>query len=429
MDEKTRYKEQARSDRIKRREEAEEAQASHERARQRHEEREKRQPPVKTIEWLGARMQVLNPPEARKMLRRVKGPDDNIYYRDLVLFPDTLRGEEHAVFLLAKEPLAVETLALTRRLEGHPQLRIDGLICAAGLQARQVLVGDITRTWGQLHDAPEGDAAPVLAAFGPACADLVVLAAGSHAFTAGLDCDALIATDFHASAVLVRGPSRINCLVETGGDVFFPEELPRIDFHVANRDTDMGRVLFCQGGSHRWSTRTHRLEDIVRPEWLIHETAGPVRLMIDRVLALPRAAALLRPAGEIARIYADFPARLTQAMEEFATLLESGVRVSGVVGHGRAEFSLVTETIAGEPMRCRQLLRRIAKTSAVLARALQRLDDGRLWLHITHETSPRRERHVRWAELDEDDAEARTIKRALLDGMNGLRASYGRPAR
>jgi hypothetical protein len=75
-------------------------------------------------------------------------------------------------------------------------------------------------------------------------------------------------------------------------------------------------------------------------------------------------------------------------------------------------------------VRCRQLLQTIQKTDSVRARALQRLDDGRLLLHITHETSPRRDRHARWAELGDTDAEACAIKRALPDAIAALHNAY-----
>jgi hypothetical protein len=213
----------------------------------------------------------------------------------------------------------------------------------------------------------------------------------------------------------------VDALIEMGGNVFFPEEPPQIKFHVSR---GMGRVWFQRGASGGWFTPTHDMQDIVAPHFLGRDAHGFQCLLMAPVLALPSAARLLRSAEDIARVYADFPAQLAQAMKEFAVLLDAGVSGQPRLYRGKAEFSLVTETLNGQKVRCRQLLQIIKHTDYVRVRALQRLDDGRLLLHVMHETSPKRDRHVRWAEVDDHDAEACSIKRALLDAIGALHNGY-----
>lgn len=388
----------------------------------------RRPPPVAGIELAGQRLRVVNAYEAQRLLADVVDTDRERCYRierDQHLFPDPADAEDHLVFLVADAPLQVERLLVPRRLEGHPRLHVAGLICRGTLHAK--LVSTVS---GGAH-SPGDDMAgmrahgPCLVALGSAQVDVLRLGAGHHAFVGDLRSEALLAEQSGCS-VSINGAAVIGCLLDQGRGICFVVQ-PTIAIRL-NRgdDAESGHVIWRRRADYLTLLPSHRLEDVVRAELLERDARGHAQLVPPRLNAITGVAGLLRPAVDVATAHADFPARLAAAMAVLArTLVDEGVDAVAVPPRSTANhvaFSRVIVDFDGQPQACHELLRQVGRMTHIRLRALQPIAGGAIRLHIEHLTMPSRDRHQRWAALDDNDAEACAIKLALSCAIRRLLA-------
>lgn len=398
----------------------------------------RRYPPVSVVNWAGQRLRVLSREHAQAMLGHLRDLDHERHYdltNDEQRFPSPSCEEEHTVFLLAEKQLVVDKLVVPTRLPDHPNLRIDGLICADGLEAKWVLAEAAAIDRAPSHpDVPYGT--PIykngsfdglagmalhggghLVVLGSArIGELRLLTRGWHAFAKGLECDTLVCSDYR-DRILVHGPVRIDTLLSTaigpGNDVLCSEP------PIIGRQAGGARVIAVHGREVREIPSTHLLKDLVVPKLLITDAQGRTTLDGGQLLdLLPQS--MLRPEVQIATTYDGFASTLAIAMCALQTLIE----VSGMTRlqkQRHIEFAPRTEAINGQTMVCYELVIEIRNSRY---RALRHQDSGDIFLHLESLTSPKRLRHSRWAGVADDDREAQSIKLALLLAMDQLQSHY-----
>ena len=268
-----------------------------------------------------------------------------------------------------------------------------------------------------LHNEAGG---PWLIVDGPSELELLMLPAGEHAFTAGLTVDTLLARHYRCR-ILVRGRLEAACLIAAGGDVCLTEA-PRIEL-LATDDAspDRARIMSRHGRSYRFHPPTHLLDELVTAAWLRRDARGHARLALD-LTGLDGAQGLLRSRAEIDAVYEGFAGELAQAFDDLAARLRGAgpARLSAGFGHGPSDQASYEENAAG----ARELARQIGHSVDVRVRAMQPGPGAPISLQMEPLTAPVRERHVRLAKPDDDDAEARSMKRALRAALERLRRQY-----
>nr|WP_255469129.1 hypothetical protein [Achromobacter sp. UMC46] len=394
-------------------------------------ERARLAPAVASVAWQGLTLRVLNLAHAQALLGRIRDTDNGAYYALLdedaaARLPGT-EGQQW-VFLVADDPVRAKALALPAQLPGHPELRVAGWVFTAGLAADTLRVGvaadrhtSDTGTNGEtgaLEADPESGT--MLAVLGPARIGLLMLPAGRHAFTEGLDATAMLCRHYRCQ-VLVRGGLRAGCVIAAGNDVYCTDA-PHVDLLATDdADPNRSRVMSRHGRSYRFHPPTHGIEDIVAPRWLRRDARGAARLA-PHLADLADAQALLRPRGEVDGAYSGYPGELERAMDRLSALLRTAgpAQLSVRLGPGSANHARYSESPEG----ARELVRQIDHSEYVSISATQPVAGGTIALRVAHLTAPVRERHVRDARPENDDAEARMIKRALRDAIARLLAHY-----
>ncbi|MNV84420.1 hypothetical protein D3C71_1782920 [compost metagenome] len=109
-------------------------------------------------------------------------------------------------------------------------------------------------------------------------------------------------------------------------------------------------------------------------------------------------------------------------MERLSVLLRTAgpAQLSVRFGPSASNHAQYSETATG----ARELVRQIAHSEYVRISATQPGAGGAIALRVAHLSAPVRERPVRDARPEDDDAEARMIKRALRHAITGLLAHY-----
>lgn len=373
----------------------------------------RRTPPIDSIEWAGQRWRVINRAEANTLLASIRDTDRARYLdidAETGFFPAMDDETVHPVFLLADEPVRLSRAHLTAKLPGHAELHIDGLICRQGLTAIQ-------------FSTTAKEEGPGLYVLGPARIDKLVLAAGRHACTGGLQARVVVCSDYR-SALLLHGKVQIETLIGAGNDVYCLQA-PDIAQHATQPPRE-DRVMTRENGNYRFFTPTHLLHELLIPALLRDDERG--RRVLDPARLLTYAAAWTR--DDIGQVYSGFAGQLEQAFQQLPLLLQASGQAQLRAGSSAVDFAsfmVVTEPLDGAEQPCHQLLRQIGHSEYVQLRALQSVNGGPLQLHIEHLTSPRKTRHSRWAQLDAQDAEALSIKRGLLDAIERLSRHYQRP--
>lgn len=399
----------------------------------------RRSPPVSVVDWAGQRLRVLNREQAQAMLGRLRDLDQARHYdlvNDAQRFPSPRCEEEHTVFLLAEKQLVVDGLVVPTRLPEHPNLRIDGLICAAGLEAKWVRTeaAAIDRApsypgvaYGTPVDGNESSDGGLTGMALHAGGHLVVLGAarigelrlltqGWHAFTQGLECDSLVCSDYR-DRILVHGPLRIGTLLTTamgpGNDVLCSEP------PVIGRQAGGARVIALHGREVRHVLSTHLLKDLVAPQLLVIDARGRTTLDGSQLLDLPPQS-LLRPEVQIAATYDGFASALAIAMRALQSLLEAS-GMARLQKQRHIGFAPRTETMNGHTVVGYELAIEIQNSRL---RAVRHQDGGDIFLHLESLTSPKHLRHSRWAGVADGDREALSIKLGLLLAMEQLQSYY-----
>jgi hypothetical protein len=431
-DPRKRWREQQRAQRLEQADDqraAFEAQAARQRA---WAERARQPAALARVAWQGLTLRVVNLAQAQTLLSRIRDTDNGVYYTLLdeaaaALLPD-IAGQQW-VFLVADAPVTATTLDLPAQLPDHPALRVAGWVFTAGLDADVLRVGNAANP--DLASESEANTGPdtgpdtrsgtMVVALGPARAGLLMLPAGRHAFTEGLDATTLLCRHYRCQ-VLVRGALRADCLIAAGGDVYCTEA-PHIGL-LATDDVDRNRsrVMSRPGRSYRFHPPTHALEDIVAPPWLRRDARGHARLA-PRLGGLADAQALLRPRKEIEGVYEGFTAELEHAMQTLSALLRTAgpAQLSVRFGPSPSNHARYCENAAG----VRELVRQIDHSEYVRISATQPGAGGAIALRAEHLSAPVRDRLVRDARPEDDDLEACMIKLALRDAIARLLAHYG----
>lgn len=384
-------------------------------------ERARMAPTVSSLSWEGIEFDVLNLERAQRLLERIRDTDNAAAYALMdeaaqARFP--LETEREWVFLAANAPVRAATLDLPDALPDHPQLRVAGWIFRAGLQARRVSVGNAACLHDEALHREAG--APCLIVDGSAEFELLMLPAGEHAFTSGLAVDTLLARHY-LCRILVRGRLDAACLIAAGGDVCLTEA-PRIELLATDdANPDRARIMSRHGRSYRFHPPTHALDELVTPAWLRRDARGHARLALD-LTGLDEAWGLLRARAQIDAVYAGFADELARALEDLAAQLRSAgpARLSAGLGNGPSDQAVYEESAAG----ARQLVRQIGHSVDVRVSAVQPGPGAPISLRLEPLTAPVRERHVRLAKPDDDDAEALSMKRALRAAIERLRRQY-----
>lgn len=427
-DSKEQYLQQSRKARVsarsaelarEREREAAEKQAALVRAR-----RNKQRPPVEHVEHCGATFRVINRQQAHRLLTGLRNVDRGVIYRvlkDSEDFPDHPDAHGLAVFLLAEGPVAVERLSLRSRIERHPELLILGLICTGTLQASRYIESSAS---GEEH-------MPVLVVLGQTRAPVVSLLRDycpehhrrTPHYLDGLRCDLLAIAPFGHN-LHVFGEADIHCVISGGGNILF-ERPPAIACH-AESGTPGSRLAIPHGKSWIFFTPTHALHQAVPRDLIETNEFGRPQIVPARWLAaLHEGAPLLLPPDEIDSAYDGFPDDLAAAFDHiFATPHPTGPRFRPSRYTGS---ELVEEQIDGRQVQCRLIVRQIPHSNYVLIWARQRTDTGEITLHLEHQTHPRRDRYYRMGTPDDDSADMRTVKFALLAAIRTLCPKFGLP--
>lgn len=404
------------------------------RLRQRHAEclrwtRANRPPPVSTVSWQGVTWTVLNLAQAQARLARIRHRREHSDFHLIDQswnFPDPKDAGTHAVFLVAEEPVVVTQLTLMRALPGHANLRIHGWICGKGLEADHVSFS-LTGVAAADEDEHVQDRS-CLVVDGPARLGLAVLPAGRHAFTGEVHCRTLACADCSCSVVLTQR-AHIDCLINAGAGIFC-QIPPEIRLHVADDvNPDRSSVMVQWHRGYRVLKPTHRISEVVAPEWLrVTKDHGPW-LMHDRLDHTMDQEKLLRSEEQIARAYAGFPAMLADALEQFSHYLQqTGMKQLQAGGSSQfsthARYHEVEEKVDGTLVTLRVLVRHLDRSDAVQIRAIQRVDTAELRLaledidyagHGLQRPEPRM--------CDETPA-AHMVKHGLSDAIRLLRTRY-----
>ncbi|GEM_PF-1137319 len=436
-DPRKRWREQQRGQRLEQADDqraAFDAQAARQRA---WAERARQPPALARVAWQGLTLRVVNLAQAQTLLSRIRDTDNAAYYALLdeaaaAQLPD-IAGQQW-VFLVADAPVTATTLDLPTQLPDHPALRVAGWVFTAGLDADVLRVGNAANpdlANGESEANIEPDTGPdtgpdtrsgtMVVALGPARAGLLMLPAGRHAFTEGLDATTLLCRHYRCQ-VLVRGALRADCLIAAGGDVYCTEA-PRIALLATDdADRNRSRVMSRPGRSYRFHPPTHALEDIVAPPWLRRDARGHARLA-PRLADLADAQVLLRPRKAINGVYDGFTAELEQAMQTLSALLRTAgpAQLSVRFGPSPSNHARYSENAAG----ARELVRQIDHSEYVRISATQPSAGGAIALRAEQLSAPVRDRPVRDARPEDDDPEARMIKLALRDAISRLLAHYG----
>lgn len=406
-DPRKRWREQQRSQRLEQADEQQAALLVQANALQAWNARARQAPVVDHVTWQGQTYRVLNLADAQSLLGRVRDTDKAPYYHLLDEAAMALRpvsDDKQWVVLVADATVTALALELSAQLPDHPSLQIAGWVCTAGLNAEVVRVED----------------GVMFAVLGPARAGLMVLSAGQHAFTEGLNVSALLCRHYRCQ-VLVRGALHADCLIGAGNDVACTDP-PLINL-LATDDADRhrSRIMTRQGRSYRFYPPTHALESIVAPRWLRRDARGSARL-VERLDELSDAQTLLRPRDAIDAVYDGFAAELEQAMETLSAVLRHAgpAQLSARFGPSPSNHAQYSETAEGG----RELVRQIDHSEMVRVSARQPRAGGPAALQVMHLSAPVRDRHVRNAQPDDDDPEACMIKLALRDAVARLLAHY-----
>lgn len=423
-DPRKRWREQQRAQRLEQADDQRAALDARAAEQQAWTERARQTPAQARVAWQGLTLRVLNLAQAQTLLGRIRDTDNGAYYALLdeaaaARLPIT--GDGQWVVLVADEPVAATALALPAQLPDHPALQIAGWVFAAGLDADAVRVAEAAdRDSEPGASGADPEVGPMLVALGPARIGLLMLPAGRHAFTEGLDAKALLCRHYRCQ-VLVRGALRADCLIAAGNDVYCTES-PQVGLLATDdADPDRSRVMSRHGRSYRFHPPTHAISDVVAPRWLRRDARGAARLATC-LADLADAQALLRPREEIDGAYDGFPGEIEDAMERLSVLLRTAgpAQLSVRFGPSASNHALYSETATG----ARELVRQIAHSEYVRISATQPGAGGAIALRVAHLSAPVRERPVRDARPEDDDAEARMIKRALRHAITGLLAHY-----
>jgi len=392
-------------------------------------ERARQPPALARVAWQGLTLRVLNLEQAQTLLGRIRDTDNTAYY---ALLDEAVAGQlpdiagQQWVFLVADAPVMATALDLPVQLPDHPALRVAGWVFTTGLDADVVRVGnaanpDMASGESEADTGSDSGSGTIVVALGPARAGLLMLPAGRHAFTEGLDATTLLCRHYRCQ-VLVRGALRADCLIAAGGDVYCTEA-PHIGLLATDdADRNRSRVMSRPGRSYRFHPPTHALEDIVAPPWLRRDARGHARLA-PRLAGLADAQALLRPRKEIEGVYEGFTAELEHAMQTLSALLRTAgpAQLSVRFGPSPSNHARYCENAAG----VRELVRQIDHSEYVRISATQPGAGGAIALRAEHLSAPVRDRLVRDARPEDDDPEARMIKLALRDAIARLLAHYG----
>lgn len=388
-------------------------------------ERARQPPALARVAWQGITLRVLNLAQAQSLLGRIRGTDNAAYYALLseaaaAQLPDS--AGQQWVFLVADAPVAARALDLPAQLPDHPAVRVAGWVFTAGLDADVVRVGNAAEPDMASGESEAGtESGTILVALGRARAGLLMLPAGRHAFTEGLEATALLCRDYRCQ-VLVRGALRADCVIAAGGDVYCTETPPIRLLATDDADRNRSRIMSRPGRSYRFHPPTHAIEDIVAPRWLRRDARGHARLATC-LADLADVQSLLRPGKEIDGVYDGFAADLEQAMETLSALLRTAgpAQLSVRFGPSPSNHAGYSENAAG----ARELVRQIDHSEYVRISATQPGAGGALALRVESLSAPVRDRPVRDARPDDDDPEARMIKLALRDAIARLLAHYG----
>lgn len=407
-DPRKRWREQQRAQRLEQADEQQAALLVQANARQAWDERARQAPVVGHVTWHGQTYRVLNLADAQVLLGRIRDTDKAPYYHLLDDAAMALRpvsdGKQWGV-LVADAPVTALALELPAQLPDHPSLQIAAWVFAAGLNADVVRVED----------------GVMLAVLGPARAGLIVLSAGQHVFTEGLNVSALLCRHYRCQ-VLVRGALLADCLIGAGNDVACTDP-PLINLLATDdADRNRSRIMTRHGRSYRFYPPTHALEAIVAPRWLRRDARGSARL-VEHLDELSDAQMLLRPRDAIDAVYDGFAVELEQAMEMLSAVLRHAgpAQLSARFGPSPSNHAQYSETAEGG----RELVRQIDHSETVRVSATQPRAGGPAALQVMHLSAPVRDRHVRDARPDDDDPEACMIKLALRDAVARLLAHYG----
>lgn len=393
--------------------------------------RANRPPPVSSVTWQGVTWTVLNLAEAQARLARIRHRREHSDFHLIDQswsFPDPRDAATHAVFLVAEEPVVVTQLTLMRMLPGHANLRIHGWICGKGLEADHL---SFSLTGGAAADEEEHvQHRSCLVVDGPAQLGLAVLPGGRHAFAGEVNCRTLACADCSCSVVLTQR-ARIDCLINAGAGIFCHIP-PQIRLHVADDvNTDRSSVTVQWHRGYRVLTPTHRISEVVAPEWLrMIEDHGPW-LRYDRLDHTLGREKLLRSEEQIARAYAGFPAMLADALEQFSNYLQQTgmkrLQAGGSQFSTHARYHEVEEKVDGTLVTLRVLVRHLEHSGSVQLRAIQRVDTAELRLaleDIDHAGNVLQRPKPRMC--DETPA-AHMVKHGLAEAVRLLRARYKMP--
>ncbi|MCD9007542.1 hypothetical protein LDO31_15105 [Luteimonas sp. XNQY3] len=245
-----------------------------------------------------------------------------------------------------------------------------------------------------------------------------------HYLGGGLDCELLAVYPYFCN-LHVFGPARIRGLVSGGGNILFAQP-PEIACH-ATSGYHRSRVIFPHEARYIFMPPTHRLSQVLEAPFFGPGNYFPYANHAPAIQGDWRAAAargepILKPAADIARAYADFPAQLRAAFDYlFAKPHPAGPRPR----YGDYTGCEITEElIDGQQVRCRQIVRQLNHTEEVLLRAVQRLDSGDISLHLEHLTSPKRSRYLRTGTVDDDSPDMCIVKHGILDAIARLEKRY-----
>jgi len=423
------WREQQRAKRLQDNDEAKQALIGQQHADLLRRTRANRPPPVSSVTWQGVTWTVLNLAEAQARLAQIRHRREHSDFHLIDQswdFPDPEDAATHAVFLMAEEPVVVSQLTLMRTLPGHANLRIHGWICGKGLEADHL---NFSLTGGAAADEDEHvQHRSCLVVDGPARLGLAVLPAGRHAFTGEVHCRTLACAHYSCNVVLAQR-ARIDCLINAGAGIFCHIP-PQIRLHVADDvDPDRSSVTVKSHRGYRVLTPTHRISEVVAPEWLrMVEDHGPW-LRHDRLDHNLGPKKLLRSEEQIARAYAGFPAMLADAFEQFSHYLQQ-TGMKGLQAGGSSQFSTharyheVEEMVDGTLMKVRVLVRHLEHSGSVRLRAIQRVDTAELRLaledidhagHVLQRAEPR---------MCDETPEAHMVKHGLAEAIRLLRARY-----
>ena len=428
-DARQRWREQQREQRQQDSRDAEAALQRHHHALELRRERAQRPPPVPLVTWQGISWRVVNLAQAQAHLaqiRRKANREDFDLLDQALDYPDPEDEATHAVFLVADAPVVTSHLTLQRTLPGCPQLRVDGWICGQGLET-DVLAFPAPTGTVTTDDAYEPWRS-CLVVEGPARIGLALLPAGQHAFTGDVHCRVLVCAHYRCRVLLTQR-ARIDCLISAGADLFCRMP-PHIVQHVADDiDPDRSRVMVRWRQGYRFLTPTHRICEVVAPEWLHTDPCKRTRLTHDRLHQQQGPQRLLRSAEQIACVHAEFPAKLATALEQFSRFLQrtamDRLQVGGASTFGtHAIYYEAEEIIDGAAVPCHVLVRQLEHSVPVQFRARQRMDTGelRVVLADVEDAGPPQERHA--SAVDDETVAAHMIRHGLMEAVALLRDRY-----